>query len=156
MTRREQKSYCGTSGVRCIRTTSFPKFRPTPEITGAGTASRALNCYAALPRGAKMGTLIPEELSRLQADYFVNGAALSVIGRDEMIRNAAKNLAESALRKLLRDCIKTTDDYHGHQGQHLHLDAYVLTPNELHRLVMDAREDGRRDAMQWTQPFTDA
>lgn len=96
-----------------------------------------------------MAGLIPEDATRLQAIAFVQGAELAAIGRDEIIRASAKRLAESALRKILSDCIRTEGDYQGYQGQTLVLDAYVLSPQELHKMLAEARKQGERDATHW-------
>ncbi len=95
-----------------------------------------------------MATLFPENITRLQATAFVDGAELSNLGRSGIIRHAAKDLAEKALRKLLDDCIKT-EDYQGYRGQTLSLDVCVIEPGELLRLLAQAREEGERDAARW-------
>lgn len=96
-----------------------------------------------------MAVLVPETATRLQATAFVHGAALMTVGRVEIIREAAEQMAEGALRKLLADCIKTKGDYMGHQGQTLCLDVYLLTPEDLHAMLVEARAQGERDAMRW-------
>lgn len=96
-----------------------------------------------------MASLIPETATRLQAVAFVTDAELSAVGRDRIIRAEAEQLAESALRKLLSDCIRTKGDYMGYKGQTLKLDVYVLSPEELHQIVARAREQGERDAMNF-------
>ena len=97
-----------------------------------------------------MAFLIPESLRRLQASSFVSGAELSAVGRSAIIRAAAEKMAETAMRKLLEDCIKT-EEYMGYQGQTLYLDVYVIAPDELLGLLRDARAQGQRDALQWGQ-----
>lgn len=99
-----------------------------------------------------MAELIPETITRLQAVAFVGNAELAAIGRDRIIRTSAEQMAEQALHKLLRDCIKTEGDYMGYTGQTLRLDVYVLTPDELHRLISDARMRGCVDARRWATP----
>ncbi len=96
-----------------------------------------------------MAGLIPESATRLQATAFVRDAELAAIGRDKIIRHEAEHMAECALRKLLKDCIKTEGDYMGYTGQTLRLDVYVLAPNELHKMLAEAREQGERDAQRW-------
>ena len=96
-----------------------------------------------------MASIVPETATRLKATAFVNGAELGALGRGGIIRAAATEMAESALRKLLEDCI-TTSEYMGHQGQTLTLDVYVLAPADLHQIIMQARAEGERDAMRWT------
>ncbi len=98
-----------------------------------------------------MAVLIPESATRLQAVAFVNGAELEVVGRERIIRAAAEKLAESALQKLLADCIKTEGDYMGHPGHTLRLDVYVLSPQELHRIVADAFAKGWQDEARWSE-----
>ena len=100
-----------------------------------------------------MATLFPESVTRLQATAFVQNAELFNIGRTEIIRHAAKDLAEKALRKLLGDCIKT-EDYHGYRGQTLTLDVCVIEPGELLRMLAQAREQGERDAARWASLTT--
>lgn len=96
-----------------------------------------------------MAGLIPETATRLQATAFVCDAELTAIGRDRIIRAAAEQLAETCLRKLLRDCIKTEGDYMGYSGQTLRLDVYVIAPDELHKMLADARTRGEEDALRW-------
>jgi hypothetical protein len=95
-----------------------------------------------------MAMVFPESVTRLQATVFVDGAEIKAINRNEIILHAAKNMAESALRKLLDDCIKT-QDYQGYQGQTLCLDVCVIEPGELLRLLADARTSGQTDALRW-------
>ncbi len=96
-----------------------------------------------------MANLIPETATRLQATAFVHDAELEAIGRDRIIRMEAEKMAIAALHKILSDCIKTEGNYMGFKGQTLRLDVYVLAPHELHRLIVEAREQGERDAVQW-------
>ena len=96
-----------------------------------------------------MAWLIPESATRLQATAFVHGAELSAVGRDRIIRAAAEKLAESALRKLLQDCIKSDGSYMGYQGQTLRLDVFILSPDELHKMLAEARAQGEKDGGQW-------
>lgn len=65
-----------------------------------------------------------------------------------IIRHQAKEMSEQALRKILEDCI-TSKEYMGHQGQTLYLDVYVISPKELEIMIMEAREQGRRDTMKY-------
>ena len=96
--------------------------------------------------------LIPENLKRLTCTAFVHGAEIARVGREQIIRTAAKQMAESALRKLIEESIKTEGDYIGLPGDRLKLDVYVLTPDELDRLVAEARANGMRDAQRWDMP----
>lgn len=96
-----------------------------------------------------MSSLIPESATRLQATAFVRDAELSPIGRDAIIREQAKQMAEVALRKLLKDCVKSDGDYMGYTGQTLRLDVYVIAPDELHKMLAEARMQGEQDAMRW-------
>lgn len=93
--------------------------------------------------------MIPESATRLQAGAFVQNAELSAKGRGEIIHAAAKKLAESAMQKILTDCVKTEGNYMGYPGQMLRLDVYVLSPEELHKMLMEAFQQGCRDAMRW-------
>lgn len=99
-----------------------------------------------------MAGLVPENVTRLQTTAFVNNAALDVVGRVEIIRTAASKMAECALQKILDDCIETVGDYMGYEGQTLKLDVYVLTPAELHQMLIDARMQGEKDAIRWQSP----
>ena len=96
-----------------------------------------------------MAGFVPETATRLQARAFVQKAELDAIGRGAIIRAAARNMAEGALRKLLEDCIKTEGDYMGYAGQTLSLDVYVLSPSELHKALIEARKQGEKDALFW-------
>lgn len=95
-----------------------------------------------------MATLIPED-KRLQATAFVKNAELEAIGRGQIIRHAAEEMAEMALRKILDGCITTKGNYMGYQGQTLKLDVYVLSPQELHKIIVKARQEGEQDARRW-------
>lgn len=95
-----------------------------------------------------MATFIPESVMRLRGDAIVNNAELSALGRGNIIREGMRNLAESALQKLMNDCIKT-QDYMGYKGNHLHLDVCVVEPGELLRMLAEARREGERDAQRW-------
>lgn len=95
-----------------------------------------------------MSYIIPEQTTRLNASVFVNNAELSAVGRDQIFRLAAQNLAETALRKLIDDCIRT-DEHQGFKGQTLRLDVYVIEPSELHKMLAEARQQGEMDAMRW-------
>ena len=99
-----------------------------------------------------MASLIPESAMRLQSKAFVRDAELEAIGRGEIILHAAEQMAHSALRKLMDDCIKTEGDYMGYRGQTLSLDVYVLSPDELHKMLVEARAEGERDALRWAAP----
>lgn len=57
-----------------------------------------------------MAYLIPETAKRLQSVMFVSNAELAARGRAEIMRRAAKEVAEGATRKLLEDCIHTEGD----------------------------------------------
>lgn len=96
-----------------------------------------------------MSSLIPETLTHLQATAFVSKAELSAVGRSRIIRAEAEKMAETALRKLLTDCIKTEGEYLGYACQTLRLDVYVLSCAELHQIIARAREEGERDAIRW-------
>ena len=98
-----------------------------------------------------MAGLIPETATRLQAIAFVHDAELTAIGRDGIIREQAKMLAEQALRKLLSDCVKSEGSYMGYTGQTLRLDVYVIAPDELHKMLAEARAQGENDALRWNR-----
>ena len=95
-----------------------------------------------------MGTLVPETLTRLQARAFVCDAELHAIGREQIIRTRAEHMAEQALRKILADCVKT-EEYMRYSGQMLHLDVYVVAPDELYKMLAEARMQGECDARYW-------
>lgn len=99
-----------------------------------------------------MAGMIPESATRLQAMAFVQDAELTALGRDEIIHASAKRMAEDAMRKLLADCITTEGGYQGYKGQTLRLDVYVMAPTELHKMLVEARKQGERDAMRWMRP----
>jgi hypothetical protein len=99
-----------------------------------------------------MAWLIPETLTRLQATAFASGAEISAIGRSEIIRACAENMVQSAVRKLMDDCITTEDGYMGYKGQALRLDVYVLSPAELQKMLSEARTCGKLDALRWERP----
>lgn len=96
-----------------------------------------------------MSVLLPENLCRLQATCFVDNAEISAAGHGEILRVAAENLAEKALRKLMQDCIKSRDKYMGFSGQTLELDVYVIAPHELHEIIVSCIEKARQDEKRW-------
>lgn len=96
-----------------------------------------------------MAGLVPETATRLSATAFVSDAELTAVGRSEIIRMQAEQMAEGALRKLLKDCIKAEGGYMGYEGQTLRLDVFVLSPNELHKMLAEARMQGEADAKFW-------
>lgn len=96
-----------------------------------------------------MSILLPENLCRLQATCFVDNAEISAIGRSEILRVAAEKLAEQALRKLMRDCIKSRDSYLGFSGQTLELDVYVISPHELHEIIAGCIQKAQEDERRW-------
>ena len=95
-----------------------------------------------------MAYLIPETATRLTATAFVSDAELVRVDRSEVIRAAATRLAESALRRIMQDCI-TAEDYRGFSGNTLRLDVYVLSPTELEAMLADARNQGAKDRADW-------
>lgn len=95
-----------------------------------------------------MAILVPETATRLQAEAFVTNAELAAVGRSEIIRYAAKSMAERALHKLLDDCIRT-ENYQGFSGQTLRLDVYILSPSDLRKMLVDAQRQGEQDALRW-------
>ena len=97
-----------------------------------------------------MASGIPETAKLFQATAFVSDAELYALGREQIIRTAAKNMAEMALQKIMADCIKSEGDYMGYQGQTLTLEVYVLSPAELHQIIARARKEGENDAKRWT------
>lgn len=96
-----------------------------------------------------MAMLIPENALRLQTTALITNAELSAIGRSEIIREAAKQMAESALQRILTYCIKTERGYQEFQGHTLRLDVYVLTPEEAHSMIAKAYERGAEDARRY-------
>jgi hypothetical protein len=103
-----------------------------------------------------MAGLIPETATRLEATAFVRDAELQAVGRSQIIRAAAVEMARQALDKLLRDCITTKGNYAGYQGQTLMLDVYVLEPYELHKMLAAARMLGEQDAIRSMTPNVQA
>ena len=101
-----------------------------------------------------MAGLAPEDAVRLQVTAFVQDAELAAAGRDRIIRAQAEQMAEAALRKLLKDCIKTEGGYMGYAGQTLRLDVFVLSPDELHKMLAEARMQGETDAKFWMRSNT--
>lgn len=92
-----------------------------------------------------MASTIPETAMRLQASVFVDDTELLAIGRDEIMRKAARKMAEDAVYKILRDCTETVGNYMGHNGQTLKIDCFVLAPHELYAAIANARDEGQRD-----------
>lgn len=97
-----------------------------------------------------MSFTIPNTLTRLQTTMWVQGAELSVVDRGSIIYEATKDLARQASHKLMQDCIKSDSEYQGHPSSRLVLDVYVLAPHELYRLLEEAQEAARTDALRWT------
>ena len=97
-----------------------------------------------------MSYTIPNTLTRLQTTMWVEGAALEVVGRGSIIYEATKDLARQASHKLIQDCIKSDSEYQGHPSSRLVLDVFILAPHELYRLLEQAQESARMDALRWT------
>ena len=91
-------------------------------------------------------TIVPESATRLQATMFVDRAEIMNAERSDILREAARHMAESALRKIIHDCIRSEGDYMGYRGSTLKLDVYVFSPEELHKMLLEARMQGQRDA----------
>jgi hypothetical protein len=96
--------------------------------------------------------LLPKNIKRLTCTAFVSSREVERYKREDLIRTAAKQMVESPLRKLIEDCIQTEGDYMGRPGGRLKLDVYVMTPDELDRLVAEARAHGMRDAQRLEIP----
>lgn len=95
-----------------------------------------------------MSYLIPESATRLQATAFVTNTEIDAAGGTRVLRMAAEKLAEQALRKLMDDCM-TTESHDGY-AKAIRLDVFVIAPAELDKMLLRARLQGERDALQFT------
>ena len=99
-----------------------------------------------------MSWAIPEIASRFQATVFVSGTEVKRTPGD-VLRRAAKHLADQAVQKMLDNCHLAP--YPPHEipgvptGCSIRLDVYVLSPDELHRLLAEARAAGEEDAKRY-------
>lgn len=95
-----------------------------------------------------MSFSIPSNLRRLQQRMFVTDAELGAVGRDELIRFCAGELAEAMVHDIAAKCV-TSDSYMDYKGQALAIDVFVLSPAELNVLLANALMQGHRDASRW-------
>ena len=97
-----------------------------------------------------MATVIsPSKLTRLQYETFVSSAELQNTGRSTVLAHAREHLARQLLNEIVAKSITTEGGYMGYQGNRLSVDVYVLSPKELHNLILEARQQGERDALQF-------
>lgn len=88
---------------------------------------------------------LPENLNRFISSYFVNGAALEINSRNEILHHAAMDVARGGAYKIFLNYVRSTEQYQGYQGQTLELDVYVLSPVELNKIISEAYIEGVRD-----------
>jgi hypothetical protein len=99
-----------------------------------------------------MSWAIPEGTYRVQTTVLVSGAEAKH-GQGDILREAAKNLAAQAVQKMLDNC--RMEPYPPREvlgvptGHMIRLDVYVLSPDELHKLLAEARAAGEEDAKRW-------
>jgi hypothetical protein len=97
-----------------------------------------------------MAWSIPNDLSRFQAVCFACTEEVGRREREAILRCTTRDVAEMALSKIMREYLEVVENYKGRQGEtFIKLDVYVLSPEELHLLILDARTQGRKDAMVW-------
>ena len=93
-----------------------------------------------------MAYSLPPDTTRLQARVYLPLSQYHVVGPTEILRMSAEKLAQQGIQKLLADCIhRSSND----EQVVLELDTYVLSPDELDRIIRDARESGMQDAMRY-------
>ena len=99
--------------------------------------------------------IMPNNKNRLQTTAIVDAVELASVHRDEIMRRAALNMAEDALRKIMADCVVVEPFREDIKGYRLVLDMYVLSPAELENLLYDARKQGQIDAQRWQLPYVE-
>ncbi len=90
--------------------------------------------------------IIPKDLTRLQLKVYVGDAPLNNPQRFSVLHEASKRLANDFLYDIVQKFIKTEGDHNGEPGNILNLDVFVLSPQELSRVVTEARKSGEYDA----------
>jgi hypothetical protein len=100
-----------------------------------------------------MAYIIPETITKLQATAYLQKTELFTIGASNVMRSAAERLAEQALRKLLDDCILVVDKPSPDLVK-IQLDVCILSPDELMKIIEEARVQGEKDALRWANPIS--
>ena len=99
-----------------------------------------------------MSWAVPDGAYRFQATVFVSGAEAKRT-KDDILRGAARNLAEMGVQKMLDNCrmepCPPREVPGVPTGHKISLDVYVLSPDELHTLLAEARAAGEKDAKRW-------
>ena len=99
-----------------------------------------------------MSWAIPEGTPRWQATVLVSGAEAKH-SKGDILRMAAEGLAHRAVQKMLDNCHMAP--YPPREipgvptGHKISLDVYVLSPDELHKLLAEARAAGEKDALRY-------
>ena len=88
---------------------------------------------------------LPDNLNRFTSSYFVDGAALCQNNRGDLLHRAAMDMARGGAYEIFLNCVKSTEQYQGYQGQTLELDVYVLSPLELNKIISEAYIEGMKD-----------
>lgn len=83
------------------------------------------------------------KLRRLTVDTIVADAYVDCKDRDELLWHARERLGTDAVMKIAEECSKSTKHYMGYPSNHIRLDVFVLTPEELYQLVNKAIEIGK-------------
>lgn len=92
---------------------------------------------------------IPSDARRLRVDAYANGAALDQSDRSEQMRQVKRSLAGQLVHRIADECT-TTESHQGYEGQHVTLDVYVLTPQELFKIISAVVAEHReRVPMGW-------
>ena len=83
---------------------------------------------------------IPDTAKRLCFTAFADKTSIAEAGRERVLSKMSRKIAENALHKIVEDYVKTKGDYLGYSGQTLELDVYVLSPEELHQIIVNVLE----------------
>jgi hypothetical protein len=94
-----------------------------------------------------MAYIVPDSALRFQTRLFAHPEEIKSFGEAGVMRHMANALAENALRKIINDCLVNESD--GRDGQILRVDVYILSPDDLDKIIIEARRKGEEDAMRW-------
>lgn len=93
-------------------------------------------------------TLFPPKC-RLQCRTIVSGYNLAIASDPgRLLRAAIEDSTEMVIRKVFEDCMTQTP-HEGTKDITLAIDCYVFSPAELQKLLLDARQEGQREAERW-------
>lgn len=93
-----------------------------------------------------MSEFLLKDLTRIQGAAVVEKRYERQVGFGKVITNAYQDLTKFATEKILKDCIKMETYGAGGDIVTLRLDVYVLSPEDLYRIITKAKEEALRYA----------